>query len=277
MRHSIIAGTPEILSGAFIYGAKESPFYFPLHQHETNGEIFLIMEGEGEFRVDGKLYRAKAGSLLLYNRGIWHEERSTSDKFAAIYVAYTGLQLQGMPADYLSGSAQPALLELGEHFLPVKKLFCEMIEEWSSPLPESAVVASGLLRALTGRIARLLHYSAEDQLKKRPNKELVHLARRYMEENYPFDVTLETLAALTYTNAYHFIHVFKAETGMSPIQYLIRYRIEVAKQYLESTRLPMAEIAEKVGYKSETYFQNLFKKTTGMSPGRYRTAVRGAE
>lgn len=277
MRHSIIAGTPEILSGAFIYGGKDTPFYFPLHQHEQNAEIFLIMEGEGEFRVDGKLYRAKTGSLLLYNRGIWHEERSVSDKFAAVYVAYAGLQLQGMLPDWLSGSSQPALLELHEHFLPIKKLFVEMIEEWSSPLPESAVVANGLLRALTGRIARLLHYSAEDQVKKRPNKELVHLARRYMEENYPFDVTLETLAGLTYTNPYHFIHVFKAETGMSPIQYLIRYRIEVAKQYLETTRLPMAEIAEKVGYKSETYFQNLFKKTTGVSPGRYRAAAREAE
>lgn len=95
-----------------------------------------------------------------------------------------------------------------------------------------------------------------------------------MEENYPFDVTLETLAGLTYTNPYHFIHVFKAETGVSPIQYLIRYRIEVAKQYLETTQLSMAEIAEKVGYKSETYFQNLFKKTTGTSPGRYRAASR---
>ncbi|MDG0792664.1 AraC family transcriptional regulator [Cohnella ginsengisoli] len=224
--------------------------------------------------MDGKRYRGKAGSLLLYNRGIWHEERSTSDKFAAVYVAYTGLQLQGMPADCLSGSSQSAMLELHEHFLPIKKLFVDMIEEWSSPLPESAVVANGLLRALTGRIARLLHYSAEDQVKRRPNKELVHLARRYMEENYPYDVTLETLAGLTYTNPYHLIHVFKAETGMSPIQYLIRYRIEVAKQYLETTKLPMAEIAEKVGYKSETYFQNLFKKSTGVSPGRYRAAAR---
>ncbi|MDG0809925.1 helix-turn-helix transcriptional regulator [Cohnella rhizosphaerae] len=277
MRHSIIAGKPEILSGSLIHGSKESPFYFPLHQHELNGEIFLITEGEGEFRVDGRFYRAKAGSLLMYNRGIWHEERSTSDKFAAVYVAYAGLQLQGMPADCLSSAAQPAMLELGEHFLPVKKLFVDMIEEWSSPLPESAFVANGLLHALTGRLARLLHYSAADQVKKRPHKETVHLARRYMEENYPFDVTLETLASLTYTNPYHFIHVFKAETGMSPIQYLIRYRIEVAKQYLASTRLPMAEIAEKVGYKSETYFQNLFKKTTGMSPGKYRTAAGGKE
>ncbi|SFA81721.1 AraC-type DNA-binding protein [Cohnella sp. OV330] len=274
MRHSIIAGTPEILSGAFIYGSKEAPFYFPLHQHETNAEIFLILEGEGEFRVDGRRYRGKAGNLLMYNRGIWHEERSTSDKFAAVYVAYSGLRLQGMPADFLSGSAQAAMLELHEHFLPIKKLFVEMIEEWNSPLPESADVANGLLRALTGRLVRLLHYTAEDLVKKRPHKETVHLARRYMEENYPFDVTLETLANLTYTNPYHFIHVFKAETGMSPIQYLIRYRIEVAKQYLESTRLPMAEIAEKVGYKSDTYFQNLFKKTTGMSPGQYRAASR---
>lgn len=277
MRNSLMVAEPSLAGCSYITAGQEAPFYFPLHQHEHNAELLLILEGEGEFRVDGKLYHAKAGSLMIYNRGIWHEERSTSARFLAAYVGYEGLQLQGLPTDYLSGSAQPAMLELSEQFVPIKKLFGEMIEEWNSLLPESACVATGLLQALIGRLARLLHYSDTDYRKKRSNAENVHLARRFMEENYPLEVSLKSLAELTYTNPYHLIHVFKAETGLSPIQYLIRYRIEVAKQYLQTTQLSVSEIAEKVGYKSETYFQNLFKKTTGVSPGQYRAAARAVD
>lgn len=272
MRQSLFVQLPEISGGSLIKHPPGERFYYPLHQHESNAELLLILEGEGEFHVDGKKYLAKAGCMLFYNRGVWHEERSNNELFTAIHVGYSGLQLNGLPSDYLSGTEQPAMLELKEHFLPIKQLFVEMITEWHSSMPESAAIANGLLSIMLGRVVRILHYSKEDELKKRPIKEAVYLAKRFMEENYLSDVNLTTLSSLTHINVYHFIHVFKQETGISPIQYLIRYRMEVAKQYLETTHLSMAEIAEKVGYKSETYFQNLFKKTTGVSPGKYRSS-----
>lgn len=274
MRQSVVVRMPSILGGALIQPPLGERFYFPLHQHENCSEMLLIVEGQGEFLVDGKTYTAKEGSLLIYNRGIWHEERSIGDRFKAVYVGYTELQIKGLPPDYLSGTEQPACLELGEHYLPIKQLLYEIVAEWHSPLPESEIVANGLLGALMGRVARLLHYSEEVQVKRRSGKEIVHQARRYIEENYPSDVSLAILAKLTHTNAYHLIHLFKQETGVSPIHYLIRYRMEVAKQILATTTLPMVDIAEKVGYKSETYFQNLFKKTTGISPGKYRLSCR---
>jgi len=271
MQQSIFVRMPELLSGSLIRPEPGGQFYFPLHQHESSAELLLILEGEGDFRVDGRAYRAKPGCLLFYNRGVWHAEQSDGDKFAAIYAGYSGLHIKGLPPDYMTGSGQSAMLELNEHFVPIRQLFVEMITEWNSSMPEAAVIANGLFGVLLGRVARLLHYSEEDEVRRRPAGEAVHLAKRYMEENYLSDVNLTALSRLTHMNAYHFIHVFKRETGVSPIRYLIRYRMEVAKQYLETTRLPMVEIAEKVGYKSETYFQNLFKKTTGISPGLYRS------
>ncbi|MFB9277029.1 helix-turn-helix transcriptional regulator [Cohnella cellulosilytica] len=274
MGQSIVIRTPSLSGGAIFRTPPGERFYFPLHQHENSSEMLLIVGGEGEFRVDGKVYAAKEGCLLVYNRGVWHEERSIGDGFKAVYAGYSGLQIRGLPPDYLTGTEQPACVELKEHFLPIRQLFYETVTEWNSPLPESDTVANGLLGALIGRVARLLHYSEEAKVRRRPGKEAVHQARRYLEENYPSDISLAILAKLTHMNAYHLIHLFKGETGMSPIQYLIRYRMEVAKQYLATTELPMVDIADKVGYKSETYFQNLFKKTTGVSPGKYRLSCR---
>jgi len=272
MRQSMIEELPEFLSGALMKPRPGERFYFPLHQHESHSEMLLVLEGEGEFRVDGKTYRAKPGCVLFYNRGIWHEERSVGSKFAAVYVGYSGLRLRGLPADFLSRKEQPALLELKGEFMPVKQWFLEMVAEWNRALPESTALANALLGLIVGKIVRILHYPEADEPRRRPAKEAVHLAKRFMEENYLAAVNLAALANLTHMNAYHFIHVFKRETGVSPIQYLIRYRMEVAKRYLETTRLPIAEIAEKVGYGSETYFQNTFKKIAGISPGKYRSS-----
>lgn len=265
---------PELLGGDLFRIEPGGRFYFPPHVHEDSSELLLIVEGEGDFRVDGKPYHARAGSLMCYDRGIWHEERSRGDRFVAMYVGYRGLQLKGLPENHLLGADCPAMIELREQFVPVSQLFRETIAEWQSGLPESPAIASHLLGVLLGRLVRLLYYKNEGEARKRPAREFVHQAKRYMEENYHTEIDLGALSKLTHTNAYHFIHVFKSETGMTPIQYLIRCRMEAAKHYLATTRLPMAEIADKVGYRSETYFQNLFKKATGVSPGRYRSAAR---
>ncbi|THF76707.1 AraC family transcriptional regulator [Cohnella fermenti] len=251
-------------------------FYFPLHSHEDSSELLLIVKGEGDFRVDGKPYRARPGSLMCYNQGIWHEEQSSNDQFIALYVGYQGLQLRGLPDNYLMGRDRPAMVELKEQFVPVRQLFQETIAEWHSSLPESAAIADQWLGALLGRLVRIIHYAGEVEVRKRPVREFVPIAKRYMEENYHTEIDLSVLANLTHMNAYHFIHVFKSETGLTPIQYLIRYRMEVAKHYLTTTELTMAEIADKIGYRSETYFQNLFKRTIGVSPGRFRLASEGS-
>ena len=91
-----------------------------------------------------------------------------------------------------------------------------------------------------------------------------------MEENYHSSITLDMLAAETYVGKYHLAHLFKAETGVSPIQFLIYCRMEAAKRYLKTTELQVKQIAELVGYQSEPSFHNVFLKTCGMTPGEYR-------
>jgi AraC-like DNA-binding protein len=57
---------------------------------------------------------------------------------------------------------------------------------------------------------------------------------------------------------------------MTPIHYLIQYRIEAAKQYLRGTRESVERIALLVGYESPTHFQYVFKQRVGQTPGQYR-------
>ena len=67
---------------------------------------------------------------------------------------------------------------------------------------------------------------------------------------------------------------FTNATGLTPIAYVQRLRIEDAKRRLERTDAPIDEISWQVGYEDPAFFRRLFKRTTGLAPGAYRKRFR---
>ncbi|KAB2909708.1 MAG: helix-turn-helix domain-containing protein [Kofleriaceae bacterium] len=67
---------------------------------------------------------------------------------------------------------------------------------------------------------------------------------------------------------------FTSATGLSPIEYVQRLRIEDAKRRLERTDAPIEEISWRVGYEDAAFFRRLFKRITGMAPAAYRKQFR---
>ena len=67
---------------------------------------------------------------------------------------------------------------------------------------------------------------------------------------------------------------FTAATGLAPLAYVQRLRVEDAKRRLERTDDPIDEISWRVGYEDAAFFRRVFKRTTGMAPGAYRKRFR---
>jgi transcriptional regulator GlxA family with amidase domain len=67
---------------------------------------------------------------------------------------------------------------------------------------------------------------------------------------------------------------FTQATGLTPLAYVQRLRIEDAKRRLERTDTPIDEISWQVGYEDPAFFRRLFKRTTGLAPGAYRKRFR---
>lgn len=261
---------PEIGSSFAFQRMETNPFLFPLHKHDDQSEMLFILQGEGEFEIDGRPYHATPGSLLLYHRGVWHQERSTRYPFRALFISFRGMQLEGLPYNYFLEPAREPVLQLNEQMPTFKLMMQDIIAEHANTAPESKWIASHMLSILFARLARTVHYSRAAQSIRKISHAAIPFAKRYIEEHYHTAITLETLARLTYMNEYHFAHLFKQQVGVSPIQYLIRCRIDVAKRYLQTTDLLLEDIAERVGYRSETSFYALFKKMTGTTPRQYR-------
>lgn len=93
----------------------------------------------------------------------------------------------------------------------------------------------------------------------------------YIQEYYAEPITLDSLAEVFNFSAYHLSSLFKEYTGMSPIDYLIRFRLELATELLMTTDASVGEISASVGYKDVYYFSRIFKKRKGESPAHFRT------
>jgi methylphosphotriester-DNA--protein-cysteine methyltransferase len=76
-------------------------------------------------------------------------------------------------------------------------------------------------------------------------------------------------------NPYHFARQFKAATGLPPHQYVIRRRVERAKELLQAgTDLSLAEVALHAGFSDQSQFCHHFKRLVGVTPGRFRMSAR---
>jgi two-component system response regulator YesN len=67
--------------------------------------------------------------------------------------------------------------------------------------------------------------------------------------------------------------LFKQETGITIVDYIKQFRIEMAKQLLESSHLKVYEIAERVGFTSSSYLCRVFKEMTGININEYKRTI----
>jgi AraC family transcriptional regulator len=92
----------------------------------------------------------------------------------------------------------------------------------------------------------------------------------YIDINLNRDISLHALAGLSGTSACHFLRMFKRSTGLSPLQYITRRRLQVGKELLRKTGLSVSEIALEIGYSNTSHFIGLFKRYYGVTPAAFR-------
>lgn len=110
------------------------------------------------------------------------------------------------------------------------------------------------------------------------NSRLLQDAVAYIDENYTdCELSLSSAAKVAGLSPNRFSSYFSQEMGMTFIEYLIRKRIEKAKELLMTSDLRSSEIAYTVGYRDPHYFSATFKRMTGISPREYRMRGRGED
>lgn len=94
--------------------------------------------------------------------------------------------------------------------------------------------------------------------------------RRYLEDNYMFDLSLDSVGEILHISPAYLSAQFKKYQKMNFLDCLTELRINAAKELLVDPFRSSAEVASMVGYEDASYFARAFKKRTGMTPTQYR-------
>ena len=94
--------------------------------------------------------------------------------------------------------------------------------------------------------------------------------RRYLEDNYMFDLSLDSVGEILHISPAYLSAQFKKYQKMNFLDCLTELRINAAKELLNDPFRSSAEVASMVGYEDASYFARAFKKRTGVTPTQYR-------
>ncbi|MBS0374426.1 MAG: helix-turn-helix transcriptional regulator [Proteobacteria bacterium] len=102
----------------------------------------------------------------------------------------------------------------------------------------------------------------------------LRVATEFIEAHLGEELTLESISAAPAMSPFRFARAFRKATGQSPRQYVIGRRIERAKSLLSAGELELADIANRVGFATQSHFTTVFRQRCGTTPKRYRDRCR---
>ena len=246
-----------------------------LHAHPDFVEVLLIDEGSARFLIGDNVYEVQAGDLLVFNSGVVHDELSDSP-FGSWCIAVGGLRLSGLRENALIPENAAPVHPVGAELPDLRALYDIMFRYLSTDRPDCEAFCHRLMLALLDR-ALTITGSTTLRLPAGPEPgTLARQVREYIDDHFRESLTLQDLGDALHASPYYLSHVFKEESGYSPMQYLTRRRIGEAQNLLVETDLPIARIAEQVGYDTQNYFNLQFSKHVGMPPGKFRQSLHGA-
>ena len=218
--------------------------------------LCIGLSGNGTIETGGQKTVLSRGSAFLANADDSCRIRTAVDDFRFILLRMRG---------HFIRSILEHLLQDRGHVFPVgpdTNALCEEIYTLASAgwNYEREIRISCLLYDLSGL---LLLSNASD--------EVLAPSVSYMQSHYSEPLTTKQLAALCYLGTSQYIKRFNTAYGMPPKRFLNSLRVSHAKALLQETALPVAVIAQKVGFEDASYFTRLYKKLTGETPRAYRT------
>jgi AraC family transcriptional regulator len=110
----------------------------------------------------------------------------------------------------------------------------------------------------------------------RRDERRVGAVARFMEERFAEPCALSDLARLAALSPFHFLRVFKATTGLTPHQHLLRTRLRAAATRLARSDAPVTDIALTIGFEDLSNFTRTFRAEYGLSPLQYRAQFQPA-
>jgi AraC family transcriptional regulator len=272
--------------GNVIIHARSADVAYPSHWGCLS--IKCAYGGNEYYEANNTIYAVNNDGFLILNEGqtyssyIYSESpvESFTINFSDLFVRTLQVsllaQVDHMLADpgYAAGGQIEFMERLYKHDNRVSPVLSRLYELSFALSPDEQAIAEAYylllerMLSLQGRVhEEMQRVRAAKESTRRELYKRLHYAKDYIESCYMNNISLPELAGVACLNAAYFLRQFKRYFGVTPYQYLIQKRLRVAKQLLETTDRPVADICYSVGYADASSFIKLFKSHYGVTPG----------
>lgn len=224
-----------------------------------------LISGNMLIKIDGETKIMRPGQIIFYYPNThYHYEFEETNEVVYFWVHFTGSEAENLIKKYGIPNKQLVDIGINEDILNnFKMMFKEFILRDNCFFETVAARLTDIL-VLVNRSMK--QRNLDDKF---DNKRILR-SLKFIHMNYNTNITLKQLAELERSSISTFRALFQKCTGIPPIEYQIRLRINRACDLLIQTDLSIHEIAESIGYMDSLYFCRIFKKKIGMSPTSYR-------
>ena len=267
----------------FIRYADMHETYYPQKENSVcyDCRLFYVLQGEGVFFANGQNYTVSPGVCIFL---------PPKTQYRFLFSAYNGVKIYVLNFDLID-EYHTITKSLGtateSNYQPQKVLFYEIPQEFAIPIVQTNSLhihhyVAACVELFLQKIAYYKH-SASAHLKlaliellreyhsEKNDYKLIQSVQEYIRNHYDdAELNNQEIADEFNYHPYHINRLMKAHTQKTLHDYLIDYRLHMAKNYLRTTNLNVTTIAEKTGFSSYTYFIKLFRERTGLSPLQYR-------
>lgn len=248
--------------------------HFQLHIHDYC-EIYLLVSGNVEYMVEGRIYPVRPGNMLLMHAGETHKTVLKGEERYDRYVLFVRPELLrrfGFPEELLAPFYDRSLGQRNMYVpaefpdVPPMAYFKKMIRE-QELLPADKVIEANLRALLCGVCAAFRNdpLSHEHDRKKALGRDVF----AYINENLTEELTVERIAREFHMSSSQIGRVFRRLTGTSVYHYILTKRLMMAQERIAAGEGAVAA-SQASGFWDYSSFYRLYKKHFGVSPSEAR-------
>lgn len=229
-----------------------------------NIEIQFCIDGEGTVLIDGERYPFLPEDIVLVNSGSIHYTGTEE------HLIYTSILLD--PTFCQRAGFEPTALCFEPRFRDSDCLaLCrEIVQLYRT---ENTPYRYARLQILILRLLILFsdrHTVLPPKTRGVPSHDTVKNAIRYIRENYRNRITLDTLAAVVYTDKYHLTRIFRQLTQQTVVDYINQYRCRTAMAMI-ADGASVSAAAEACGFHNMSFFTKTFRRHIGCLPSECKS------
>ncbi len=241
------------------------------HDVKTYFDLLYVTEGCGEFKINGKWCEYRAGDLLTIKPGeSFQQDRTGTDPFCASVLFILPFGDKPGKCDKQLARLWPRKMSFQTH--PILEDYFNQAIELFTTKPEGYVLnLKRITLLILEAVIRGTRHKTHDRIT--PMISNVARAHQYIENHYQEELTLEQIAENCEMSASYLTVLFHRHYQASPIDYLIEYRLRMAKLLL-AKGLSVSQTAGRTGFNSLHYFSKTFKKRRGVSPSEFARSCR---